>query len=223
MIIAIDGPAGSGKSTVAKLVAERLGFHYLDTGAMYRAVAYRALQSGIDPADEPQVERIARLEEVSFEHEPGHALPERVLIGGQDVTGPIRTPEVDRAVSAVASLPSVREAMVEQQRHIGAESDIVVEGRDIGTVVFPDAELKVFLTASPQERARRRTLQQAEAGAVVNESAVLESIIARDEADSTREHSPLSAASDSQAVDTTGLSIDEVVTRIASLAEKSRQ
>jgi len=220
MIIAIDGPAGSGKSTVAKLVAERLAFHYLDTGAMYRAVAYRALQSCIALTDESAVQGIANAEEVSFAHEPGEALPSRVFIGGDDVTSQIRTPQVDDAVSAVARLPRVREAMVAQQRHLGQSSDIVVEGRDIGTVVFPDAELKVFLTADAQERARRRALEQSERGHEVDAAEVLKAMERRDEADSTREVSPLTAAEDAWVLDTTGLTIDQVVERIC---ERSRE
>lgn len=222
MIIAIDGPAGSGKSTVAKRVAERLGFHYLDTGAMYRAVAFRSIVLGVAIHDEAGVARIAQRDQVTFGHDDGSALPSRVFIAGDDVTGAIRTPRVDDSVSAVARMPLVREAMVAQQRTIAASSDIVVEGRDIGTVVFPDAELKVYLTATAEERARRRTAQQAATGHVVDPSGVRESILRRDEADSTREVSPLEPAADAIHVDTTGLTIDEVVDRIVTLAEKAR-
>jgi len=222
MIIAIDGPAGSGKSTVAKLVAARMGFHYLDTGAMYRAVAFRALSLGISPHDEGSVAAIALRDEVGFAHQPGDALPSRVFIGDQDVTEAIRTPAVDDAVSAVAKLPSVRRAMVAQQRHIGAENDIVVEGRDIGTVVFPKAEVKVFLTASSTERARRRAAQHNDSGIPVDEAEVRRAIEKRDDADSTRAVSPLAAADDAVLLDTTGLSIDQVVERIAEHAEAAR-
>lgn len=221
MIIAIDGPAGSGKSTVAKLVAERLGYHYLDTGAMYRAVAYKALTADVPFSDEPAIAAIAANHEIAFAHEPGHALPTRIFIGGEDVTAQIRTPAVDDAVSPVAGLPLVRDAMVAQQRHIGEHGDIVVEGRDIGTVVFPDAEVKVYLTASAEERARRRAVERLERGETVDAAVVHESITRRDEADSTRDHSPLSAAADAIQLDTTGLSIDDVVTRIGDLAEKA--
>jgi cytidylate kinase len=223
MIIAIDGPAGSGKSTVAKRVARRLGYRYLDTGAMYRALAFRALASGVSPSDEDKVTAIARRDEVTFAHEPGEPLPSRVFIAGEDVTSAIRTPSVDDAVSAVAKLPQVRSAMLEQQRHLGHGSDIVVEGRDIGTVVFPDAAVKVFLTASPLERAKRRAAQQAAAGSHVDAGEVLESIVRRDAADSSREVAPLIAAKDAFELDTTGLTIDEVVERIARLAQDAVQ
>lgn len=220
MIIAIDGPAGSGKSSVAKAVAALLGFHYLDTGAMYRAVAYRALRDGVSFEDEGSVARIARTCPIDFAHEDGAALPTRVLIDGEDVTEPIRTPKVDDAVSPVARLPLVREAMVAQQRHIAAENDIVVEGRDIGTVVFPDAELKVYLTASPAERARRRAAQQAARGLELDRAEVLDAIERRDEIDSSRAHSPLAAAADAVLLDTTGLTLDDVVRRVADLSRE---
>lgn len=219
MIIAIDGPAGSGKSSVAKNVAERLGFHYLDTGAMYRAVAFRAIVSGVSLFDEQRVAAIARRDLVTFEHAADSALPARVLIAGDDVTAAIRTSRVDDAVSAVASMPSVREAMVEQQRALGHTGDIVVEGRDIGTVVFPDADVKVFLTASPAERARRRAAQQAASGELIDPTGVQESITRRDLLDSTREASPLMQAPDAIPVDTTGMSLSQVVDRIVGLAK----
>lgn len=221
MIIAIDGPAGSGKSTVAKLVARRLGFHYLDTGAMYRAIALRALEAGVLD-DETSAARIALSEPIAFEHVADDPLPSRVRIGEQDVTSEIRTPRVDGAVSIVACMPSVRQAMVEQQRHLGRLGDIVVEGRDIGTVVFPDADVKVFLTASAEERARRRVEQQAAEGHDVDQTGVHEAILRRDELDSTRKVAPLAAAADAKVVDTTGLTIDEVVERIAQIAEDAR-
>ncbi len=219
MIIAIDGPAGSGKSTVAKAVAARLGYRYLDTGAMYRAVAFRALETGVPLDNDEAVAHIAETEAVQFAHEGGSALPTRVLIGGEDVTTAIRTPEVDAAVSPVSALRSVRELMVPQQRTLAAGHNVVVEGRDIGTVVLPDAELKVFLTASPEERARRRGLEQRVAGASVTDEDVLEAIVRRDAYDSSRAHSPLAAAEDAVVLDTTGLTIPEVVEAIAVLAE----
>jgi CMP/dCMP kinase len=200
MVIAIDGPAGAGKSTVARAAAERLGFTYLDSGAMYRAVALR----GGDPV---AVAREARLE-----------LGERVTLDGEDVTEQIREPWVSEAASRVASDPAVREALVQQQRRILTEGDWVAEGRDIGTVVAPDAEVKVFLTADPAERARRRA---AELG--TDEQVVLRELVLRDERDRTREVSPLVAAPDAVPVDTTGLSLDEVVDQIVTLAVEAQE
>ena len=220
MIIAIDGPAGSGKSSVAKVVAARLGFHYLDTGAMYRAVACRALAQGVSLSDEPAVAAIAQSDVIEFGHDEGDPMPSRVLIAGQDVTNAIRTPEVDDAVSPVARLAQVRSAMVQQQRHLASKSNIVVEGRDIGTVVFPDAELKVYLTASAEERARRRAEQQAASGHEVDAAAVHAAMLRRDEIDSTRTNSPLAVAADAVLLDTTTLTFDEVVERIAELAQE---
>ncbi|MDZ4169029.1 MAG: (d)CMP kinase [Coriobacteriia bacterium] len=220
MIIAIDGPAGSGKSTVAKLVAQRLGFHYLDTGAMYRAVAFRVLASGVSVHDTERVGQIAEQCEVSFGHEPGEHLPSRVFIEGEDVTAAIRVPHVDDAVSAVASMPRVRAAMLGQQRRIAAADDIVIEGRDIGTVVFPDAEIKVFLTATPEERSRRRAAQQAASGLLVDPVGVRESMLRRDEADSGRQIAPLVPADDAHVLDTTGLGPKAVADRIVAYFEE---
>lgn len=222
MIIAIDGPAGSGKSTVAKMVAEAMGFHYLDTGAMYRAVAFRAIASGVRTYDEDAVTKIAANDQVTFAHEEGESLPSRVFIAGDDVTSAIRMPRVDDAVSAVASMEHVRNAMVEQQRRLAQADDTVIEGRDIGTVVFPDAEVKVFLTASPEERSRRRAAQQAKSGILVDPAGVRESILRRDQADSSRTISPLTPAEDAIMLDTTGMSIDDVVARIVEIANEAR-
>lgn len=223
MIIAIDGPAGSGKSTVAKQVARDLGFHYLDTGAMYRCVAWLALQRGVDLADAEDLAAIARNDRIEFAHEEGNPIAVGFSIAGADCTSDIRTAEVDRSVSAVAAVPEVRAALVEQQRAIAADDDIAMEGRDIGTVVFPDAEVKVFLTASAEERARRRAAQNVERGRGETDPAViLADIIARDEADSTRDVAPLKAADDAVELDTTGMSIDEVCAAIADLARSKR-
>jgi len=225
MIIAIDGPAGSGKSTVAKLAAQALGFAYLDTGAMYRAVAVRALAEGLDLQDEPSVSAIAASERIEFGYLPGEPLPSTVSIDGQDVTQQIRTPAADKAVSPVSALPAVRSALVAQQQAIGAGRDTVMEGRDIGTVVFPAAELKVFLTASPEARAARRAGQNRQRGldgAALDKDAILADIIRRDEADSTRATGPLKPAEDSIRLDTTDLTIEQVVARIVELAEERR-
>jgi len=196
MLIAIDGPAGAGKSTVARAVAQALGFTYLDSGAMYRAIALAELRGVADPL----------ASEIGFEHGT-------VMLDGEDVGGLIRTPQVSERASQVAARPEVRERLVELQRGLIAGGDYVAEGRDIGTVVAPGAELKIYLTASPEERARRRAAETgADAGVVLREQ------LQRDERDSTREHSPLTAAADSVEVDTTGLGIERVVARIVDLA-----
>ena len=223
MIIAIDGPAGSGKSTVAKLVAQQLGFHYLDTGAMYRSVAWLALQRGQSLDDDEAVAALAQTEQVQFTHEAGNPLPSGVAIAGFDVTREIRTPEIDKAVSPVSAIAAVREALVEQQRLIAASDDIVMEGRDIGTVVFPNAEVKVFLSASPEERARRRAAQNVERGiGETDEAAILADIIRRDKADSSRDVAPLRPADDAVQLDSTSLSIQEVCDKICDLARNMR-
>lgn len=223
MIVAIDGPSGAGKSTVAKAVAKKLGFSCLDTGAMYRAVAWRAVQDGAPLDDEAACGRIAREREISFAHEAGDPVPRRVLVDGEDVTDAIRTAEIDRAVSPVSALPAVREALLSQQRRIGAAGDYVVEGRDIGTVVFPDAAVKVFLTASDEERALRRVRQNAGRGlGSVDYDEVLADLRRRDERDSTRETAPLKPAADAVRIDSTGRSIDDVIDAICDLADRAR-
>jgi cytidylate kinase len=204
VIVAVDGPAGAGKSTVARAAAAALGFTYLDSGAMYRAVALGALEGKRPPAE---VARDAALELVD----------DGVRLDGRDVTAAIRAPEVSEAASRIAADPDVRAALVERQRGLMATGDWVAEGRDIGTVVAPDAALKIFLTASPEERARRRA---AELGA--DERAVLADQALRDERDRTRAHSPLRPAAGAVEVDTTGLSVDQVVERIAELVSDAR-
>lgn len=222
MIIAIDGPAGSGKSTVAKQVAKMLGFHYLDTGAMYRSVAWLALERGVSLDDAEAVAQLAREEAITFTHEPGNPLPSGVQIAGCDVTLEIRTPRIDKAVSPVSAIPAVREALTQQQRAIAASENIVMEGRDIGTVVFPNAEVKVFLTASNEERARRRVAQNVERGVGSTDyDEVLADIIRRDERDSSRASSPLAAADDAVRIDSTRYSAEEVVDMICDLARKA--
>jgi len=222
MIVAIDGPAGSGKSTTAKLAAARLGFRYLDTGAMYRAIAVRAQELGFGLDDEQALASLAAAERIAFAHEGASPLPTRVTVGGHDVTAAIRTPAADAAVSHVARMGLVRDQMVAQQRVIADANDVVVEGRDIGTVVFPDAAVKIYLTATAAERARRRTEQQAALGHDVDETAVLASIEERDRMDSTRDVAPLHAADDAVELDTTGLTVDEVVEAIAGLVAERR-
>lgn len=232
MIIAIDGPAGSGKSTIAKLVAARLGFTYLDTGAMYRAVAWRALENGVDmtePLSEASLKAlgaIASEEEIRFVRRPGETQASQVFINDRDVSAEIRTPTVDKAVSPVSAQEVVRAALVKQQRKIGLACDTVMEGRDIGTVVFPEAELKVFLTACPEERAQRRTIQNASRQGLFFDEDVYEqtlaSIISRDAYDSTRPTSPLKAAADSIEIDSTGMAIETVVKYVIDLVEDIR-
>jgi cytidylate kinase len=211
VVIAIDGPAGAGKSTVSRALAERLGATYLDSGAMYRCVALSALRAGVDPDDPAAVVPLAESLELGMEGR-------RVSLAGVDVSAAIREREVTAAASRVSVHPGVRAAMVDRQRELlGAGGDWVAEGRDIGTVVWPHAELKVFLTASDEERARRRA---AETGETVE--AVLGAMRERDARDIEREHGALMAAADSVEVDTTGLGLEQVVERIAQLAAERR-
>lgn len=221
MIIAIDGPSGAGKSTVSKAVARRLGFSCLDTGAMYRSIAWQALQNGVSLEDGEALGRIADMHEIWFSHEPGDPLPRRVSISGVDVTDAIRTAEIDRSVSAVAAAPAVRQALVAQQQRIGRAGNYVVEGRDIGTAVFPEAELKVFLTASAAERAHRRVAQNERRGVGSTDYAeVLADIERRDAIDSSRDTSPLKPATDAVQMDSTGRTIEQVIERICALAQE---
>ncbi len=203
MVIAIDGPAGAGKSTVARATARALGFTYLDSGAMYRAAALSLLDNGGTASE--------RAEELEIE------LGDRVIANGEDVTERIRTQEVSEAASRVATNEKVRAALVKKQRALLSEGDWVAEGRDIGTVVAPDAEVKVFLTADPAERARRRAEELGADLETVQRDQAL-----RDATDEGREHSPLMAAGDAVELDTTGLSVDQVVERIAELARATR-
>ena len=221
MIITIDGPSGAGKSTVAKAVAKKLGFSCLDTGAMYRAVAWQALQDGVSLDDDEALGRVAHGYRIEFGHVEGDPLPKRVFIGGADVTDAIRTAEIDRAVSPTSAAPSVREALVAQQRRIGRAGNYVVEGRDIGTVVFPQAELKIFLTASAEERAHRRVRQNVDRGVgSIDYAEVLADIRRRDEYDSTRAASPLAPAADAVHMDSTTAYIEDVIELICSEARK---
>ncbi len=214
MLIAIDGPAGAGKSTVARALARRLGFTYLDSGAMYRCVGLLALE---EPHAAPaSLARSARIE-LTAADSTGASTAERILLDGREVSAAIRTPEVSEAASTVAADPGVREALVAKQRELIASGDWVAEGRDIGTVVAPEAELKVFLTADPAERARRRAVElDADQHTVLAEQAL------RDERDATRAHSPLQRAPGAVELDTTGQSVEQVVERLAELAQRAR-
>ena len=224
MIVAIDGPSGSGKSSVAREVARRCDLTYLDTGAMYRSVALACLRRGVDPEDSDAVATVAREVRIEFINSEGG---QRVLLDGDDVTQAIRTPEVELAVSPVSANPAVRETMVALQRRAGETGDVVAEGRDIGTVVFPQADVKVFLVASPEARARRRAVQRqggnlatgdAVAVDTADEQAILDDLMRRDAYDSSREASPLRPAEDATHIDSSELGFEEVVARVISLS-----
>lgn len=221
MIIAIDGPSGAGKSTVSKLVALETGCICMDTGAMYRCIAWQALQDGVALDDADALGAIAREKEINFVMEPGNPQAKAVIMGGVDVTRAIRTADIDRSVSQVSAHPSVRAALLEQQRRIGRSGNYVVDGRDVGTVIFPDAEVKFFLTASAEERARRRVAQNLERGVGSTDyEEVLEDIRIRDEKDSTRETAPLKAADDAILLDSSNYTIEEVAAIIVEQAHK---
>ena len=220
MIIAIDGPAGSGKSTVAREVARRLGFTYLDSGAMYRAVTLSALESGADLADGAALGRIAQSLTIELRRRDDNNA--QVIAGGRDVSDAIREPRVTGASSTVAAHPEVRTAMLDKQRGLMASGNYVVEGRDIGTVVAPDAPVKAFLTADASERARRRTAELERRGVSIEHDEVRSAIEQRDLLDSTRSAAPLRQADDAELIDTTGLTADAVADKIVALAERAR-
>jgi cytidylate kinase len=207
LIIAIDGPSGAGKGTVAQAIAAALGYRHVDSGAMYRAVGWKALRDRMRVEDEDRVADLAARARIEVSST-------RVTIDGHDVTREIRTPEIDRAAAAVARLPRVRAVLVERQRELGATGGIVMEGRDIGTVVFPTADVKVYLDAAPEERARRRANDPAHTGVPAAVAEVKSMLSQRDELDRTRTASPLYAAPDAIVIDTTGKNIDEVVREV---------
>jgi cytidylate kinase len=213
MVVAIDGPAGAGKSTVARAVATELGWRYVDTGAMYRALTLAMLDRGLSPDDRDSLAELARSLDLQVDGTS-------VRLSGEDVSGRIRSPEVTAAVSRVAAEPFVRTAMVERQRALADGHDVVMEGRDIGTVVAPDAPVKVFLTASLGERAARRARELGDAAGKVGE--IQRSIASRDSADEARSVSPLEPADDAVVIDTTDKSVREITAQIVDLVEKAR-
>jgi CMP/dCMP kinase len=216
LIIAIDGPSGAGKGTVARAIAQALGYRHLDSGAMYRAVGWKALQDDIAIDDEAALETLAERSRILV-------TDSRITIDETDVTREIRTPAIDRAAASVARLPRVRRVLVRQQRELGAGGGIVMEGRDIGTVVFPDADVKVYLDAAPEERARRRANDPAHAGMPAAVSDVAKMLTERDRSDSTRSASPLYAAPDAVVVDTTGKNVEEVVRDVLAVVRRKSE
>ncbi|HUO28597.1 MAG TPA: (d)CMP kinase [Bryobacteraceae bacterium] len=210
VVIAIDGPAGAGKSTIARRLADRLGFTYIDTGAMYRAVALWAMRQNADPADMHRLEQLALAAEIELS-------AQRVLLNGEDVTSAIRAPEVGRQASVVAAIPGVRRALVEKQRSLGARTSVIMEGRDIGTVVFPHADIKVFLDADPRERVSRRLRDFRDQGEASQPEAVAAQISERDQRDRSRAEAPLTQAPDAVYIDSTSLSLEQVEEEILKL------
>ncbi|HJR58863.1 MAG TPA: (d)CMP kinase [Vicinamibacterales bacterium] len=218
LLIAIDGPSGAGKGTVARAVAARLSYRHVDTGAMYRALAWKAVCERVDLDDEEALAALA----ARITIEVGDGV---VRVDGGDVRQAIRTPEIDRAAAAVARQPGVRQVLIAQQREMGARGGVVMEGRDIGTVVFPGAEVKVYLDASPEERARRRATDAGHASGkgTAGVTEVASALAERDRSDTTRAASPLALAADAVRIDTTGVPIDEVVDRIMALVQQRDQ
>ena len=217
LIIAIDGPSGAGKSTISRLLAKRLGYLQIDTGAMYRAVALLVSQAGIDPGDAAAVGRLCNSADIRLD---SSNCSQRVFANGRDVTELIRTPEMSLMTSRISALKPVREAMMMLQRRMGRDGGVVLEGRDIGTAVFPDAELKFFLFASPEERGRRRFAELVGNGEQVTLEETIEAVSRRDRQDSQRDLAPLRQAEDAIPVDSSRISIDEVVKKMEEIAKE---
>ncbi len=215
--IAIDGPAGAGKSTIAKMAAKKLDFIYVDTGAMYRAMALYFLRRGIDAKDEKKIAEACEHINVTIAYQEGE---QQVLLNGENVNAFIRTEEVSMMTSNTSKYPAVREKLLYLQRELAAANNVIMDGRDIGTCVLPDAELKIYLTASASERAKRRYLEQKERGVESDLAQIERDIIARDEQDMNREIAPLKQADDAIYLDTSDMTIEEVVTKIVSLVQK---
>ena len=217
-VITIAGPSGSGKGTVSRLVAQRLGWHLLDSGALYRLVALGGLQTALPPDDEASHRRVAEALDVRFESDGGGR--ERVLLGGRDVTGELRTETTGNAASRVAAMPTVRTALLQRQRDFARPPGLVADGRDMGTVVFPTAEVKIYLTASADERAGRRHKQLKEKGLDVSLAALSQEILERDRRDSSRAVAPLRPAVGAVVIDSTGMAVESVVDRILAVARQ---
>ncbi len=217
LVIAVDGPSGAGKGTVARAAARALGYRHVDTGAMYRAVAWEAVRRHLRLDAHDEAARIAA--EAAIEMDEG-----RIRINGYDVTADIRTPDIDKAAAIVARIPAVRDVLVDRQRVIGRDGGVVMDGRDIGTVVFPSADVKIYLDASPAERARRRATDAAHIGGTQTDVAhVAEDLAARDKSDSTRSIAPLAQAADATYIDTTDMPVEEVVARVLALVRDKTQ
>jgi cytidylate kinase len=213
LIVAIDGPSGVGKGTVSRALARALGYRHIDTGAMYRAVAWKAQHDGLPSDDEATLVDVAKTMDLQIDEGS-------VVVDGADVTRAIRTPDMDAAAAKVARLPRVREVLVARQREMGRTGGVVMEGRDIGTVVFPDADVKIYLDASAEERARRRAADPAHGGSAAPLTEVATALAARDQSDATRKASPLTIAPDAVLVDTTGVAIEDVLRRVLAIVDQ---